>query len=140
MAEGRSPGEFYTLVGARQVIAGLEELARQAPRALATLVRHCTETAKAQAIAAAPSRTGLLRDNIFTKYFDEQRTGVVFVSGRIKDPGRAKSRGRKYPKWIEFGTMNMQARPYLLPAGETGRRRLEELAPQIIERFVKDAE
>ena len=98
-------GTFYTLVGADRVLAGLDELARQAPRAFATLIRHCTESAKAEAIAAAPSRTNLLRENIFTKYFDEQSTGVVFVSGRIKDPGRAKSRGRKYPKWIEFGTM-----------------------------------
>lgn len=134
-------GSLYTLVGAQWAIDGLDELARQAPRALATLVRHCTEKAKAQAVADAPQgKTGLLKQHIFTKYFDEQTTGVVFVSGRIRDPSKKKARGRKYPRWIEFGTTKMTSRPYLLPAGKSGWREMQDLAPKLIERFVKEAE
>jgi hypothetical protein len=134
-------GRFYTLVGVDTTIDKLDRLVEQFPRALVTLIRTCTEGAKAQAIATAPrGKTGQLRDNIFTKYFDDQTTGALFVGGRMADPRTQKTRARLFPVWIEFGTRYVDPKPFLLPAGRAGWARLMTEAPAMIERLVKEAE
>jgi HK97 gp10 family phage protein len=154
---GAVRGRFYVLVGADETIKKLEDLIEKCPRGLATAVRHCTEAARARAVALAPGRTGTgsLKQHIFTTYFDEQLTGAVFV-GPIRDY-RAYTRVRRvspvddagfgvglrhkmFPRWLEFGTRKMDPRPFLLPAGEYGWSLLQDQTQALVERYVREAQ
>ena len=127
-----------SLKGVESAIAGLDALRTQMPRALVTLIRSATEEAAVKARHLAPRQTGGLRTSISTKYFDDGETGAVFVAPSVDAHGR--KRGKNFPRWVEFGTRRMDARPYLLPASAWSFSRLMTEAPKLVARFVKQSE
>ena len=90
----------------------IKELSRAALKDVAKLVRK-------EAKAKAPKDKGNLRKNIATWVKASKRSDNVELQIGVYDNKTAKKKGLKsafYAMFIEFGTKNQRARPFLKPA------------------------
>jgi HK97 gp10 family phage protein len=76
----------------------------------ARAVRGETDEARDDARRNAPVKTGTLRESIQAEYDDKTITGRVAATAR-------------YAKFVEHGTDDTAAQPFMLPAAEAARRR-----------------
>jgi HK97 gp10 family phage protein len=88
------------------------------PRALAGVVVETTEAVARRATEKVPERTGTLKASQHIRFSKSKQTGQI-VSGRIDykavDP-TAKEPNHEYAFFVEVGTHNTKAQPFLIPA------------------------
>jgi HK97 gp10 family phage protein len=119
-------------------VTGLKELNdrllalpdRLAKNALRAAVNAAAQTIRKEAKLRAPKQTGTLKRALYAKQIRE-RSGIdkqtYFVSVRTgakrgKDGKKDDSQDAYYWKFVEFGTVNMAAKPFLRPAFEAKKR------------------
>jgi HK97 gp10 family phage protein len=98
-------------------VKGLPALERKLARlpglvrsAGARAVRGETDEARDDARRGAPVKTGTLRDSIQAEYDEKKIKGRVVATAR-------------YAKFVEHGTDDTAAQPFMQPAAEVARRR-----------------
>lgn len=119
----------------RQVTA-MKRAFRQAPD---TFKQQCNEATEATVYAVerraqqnVPADTGTLRQHIASSFSKRTGFGKVGIKpGRVAIAGRGGSaltrhgarvlEPKKYAHFVEFGTSNMAAQPFMLPAAEGER-------------------
>ena len=141
-------------MGSEETVRGLATLRRELHPVMAGVVKECTTLARDAARARAPVRTGTLVDAIQMTYFDDGHTGVVFVaprddpgySGGWHKPGKSgfmtagtRRRPAQFPLWIEYGTVKMRSRPFLLPSFRGIVGQFESRARTVLARLVDEA-
>lgn len=97
-----------------RAMSGLVSAAQRVEGQLKTLAHRRARAVQASAQNRAPVRTGLLRNSIVVIDQSAQRQFVVTVVDMTY-------RMPMLPVWIEFGTHDMPARPFLGPALEESR-------------------
>lgn len=81
--------------------------------AVRNAVAGCVDIVVAEAKSIAPVRTGYMRDHITGKVEDKERTVVGAVTSEAG-----------YSGFVEFGTVHMEAQPFMRPALDTARERI----------------
>ena len=116
-------------------IKGLDSLMHKLDRmggnvldALGKAVKQTTEVAKSDAEYNAPVDTGMLVQSLThgtdVEYKDDSVTGIVGTSAY-------------YAAYQEFGTVNMDAHPYMMPALNANKSTFEQLARKELETAIK---
>lgn len=96
-----------------------------------------------QNIRSSPAvRTGSLFNSVISKKLPASQTPftsehIVTVRGRGKT-GKTQTRA-PHANFVEFGTVNMPAEPFLRPAFDRNRGRLSDAIVSVIRNAVKDA-
>lgn len=96
------------------------ELARKLPQAARQIVTETTAEVEEYAKTVVPVDTGALRASIQSEVTGTE--GTVYTD-------------QSYAEFVEFGTVNMAAQPYMTPAGEAARqgfdRKLRDLESRL---------
>lgn len=100
------------------------DILEQAAQRGATIVRDA-------AAAAAPRRTGKLANSIIMETRQKTHTRCRVAVGPHKEVF--------YGWFVEFGTKNMAARPFLTPAYRQNRGAIREAIRQTLEQAIQDA-
>lgn len=128
------------------MVEGIEKLRRRLVTELPKNVRAAVEAAMIESadriVAGArlrvPVESGRVRDSIRRTDVREGRRGGLFVAITAGDATtQTDEKGRRYQvaRLLEFGTVNMPAQPFLLPAYHVNRK----AARQRIRRAMRDA-
>jgi HK97 gp10 family phage protein len=118
-------------------IKGLDSLMHKLDRmggnvldALGKAVKVTTEIAKGDAEYNAPVDTGMLRQSLShgtdVVYSEDSVVGTVGTSAY-------------YAEFVELGTVNMAARPYMMPALNANKSTFEQLARKELETAIRKA-
>lgn len=103
------------------------------------------EKAQAQlnAIRNAVSDMSEAQLAVLREIFEESQRLVPVDEGELKESGKFDSNlveyGTDHAVHIEFGTVKMEAQPFLRPAFEGKRNELEKLSADVIQEQIKDA-
>ena len=135
------------VLGLRELHEQLEQLgAELAAKVLARAARKAFLPVLTAAQALAPVDTGLLRDHIRIRVVrPESGDSVVTVGLRVAAAPGAKKHGRKTasPHWrwhfVELGTSEMAARPFLRPALDQNAQAVVDLLREELARGIKRA-
>lgn len=84
-----------------------------------------------EAIARVPVKSGTLRDSLSIK---KSRDGLSAKVGVI---GRAKAKRAFYAKWVEYGTKNAPAKPFIGPAKAIVRQHYFRMLRQAVYRALR---
>jgi HK97 gp10 family phage protein len=110
----------YSIKGLDALIRKLASMGGNVMEALGIAVAQTTEVAKSDAQANVPVDTGMLRQSLAhgtdVEYGESRVTGTVGTSAY-------------YAVYVEMGTVNMPAHPYMLPAANANKdtfRRISE--------------
>lgn len=133
-----------TMAGLQETLRNLATIRVEIRPSIRGVVRDLTIETQSSARAAAPVRTGILKDAIQIKFFDDGDTGVVFVAPRddwriVKDGYLRKGnrRAANFPLWVEYGTAKWRGRPFLMPAFRSRRAAFSERALEVVRRLVE---
>jgi HK97 gp10 family phage protein len=118
-------------------IKGLDSLMHKLDRmggnvldALGKAVKVTTEIAKGDAEYNAPVDTGMLRQSLShgtdVVYSEDSVVGTVGTSAY-------------YAEFVELGTVNMAARPYMMPALNANKSTFEYLAKRELQKAIRKA-
>lgn len=145
----------FSVSGLRELGQSMQELGAEVAQrisvAMTGAAAKVVRAAAVQNVESSPSiETGSLRDSIIVKKIPKSQTAltsehIVTVRGRGKIIKRGKKKGQRqtqapHAHFVEFGTVNMPAEPFLRPAldrnqeraaeamKETGGRRIEAAA------------
>lgn len=88
-----------------------------------------------EAITRAPSRSGILRDNIIIKRLEEEANGNESQT-YIVTP---RSKPAFYWRFLEFGTVKMPARPFMRPAFDARREDALNKMREVLKVKLKEA-
>ncbi len=120
------------------------KIARSATAAAAGIVK---KGAVANIVASPSVVTGSLRDDVIIKRLSKRESNltsehIVTVRGRGKSTKKTakdqKSRNAPHAHFVEFGTVNMPAEPFLQPAFETHKQAaLEAMKDRLQRRIIK---
>jgi HK97 gp10 family phage protein len=116
---------------------------RVAPRATSRASQIVKKAAIRQVDANPSIETGSLRGAIVTKKVpksETQDTSAHYVTFRTKQSGRAKGKQRTAPhaRFIEYGTVKMQAEPVLRPAFDQKAGEAQQEMIKVIREMVED--
>jgi HK97 gp10 family phage protein len=130
------------------MVQGIDKLKRrlvdEMPKAMRVAVEAAMLESANQIVAAArlraPIETGKVRDSIRHHGVKEGKRGGLYVAITAGDQSTEVDKGRQYKRYqvarlLEFGTVDMPAQPFLLPAYRAHRRR----AVSRIRRAMRDA-
>jgi hypothetical protein len=116
------------------------QLAATLPLAVGKIVRKAAFDVQARAMVSAPIRTGFLRSSIYVtgKDYDTYGQGVIGM-GTLLPPVPKTNQwttaivavGASYGLYIEMGSRFQPARPFLLPAAEYVKPKMEEAFAQL---------
>jgi HK97 gp10 family phage protein len=135
------PTTTFQVTGLRQLGEAMRELKAEVARSVAgSMTNAAAQVVKKAAvtnITRNPSvETGSLRDSVIVKKLPKSQTEltsehIVTVRGRGKIIKRGKKKGQRqtsapHGSFVEFGTVNMQAEPFLRPALEHNQQRAVE--------------
>lgn len=96
--------------GAQNVAAALEAIGQRLPGLAAQGLERGLAIMAADARSLCPQNTGALRDSIYTSV-SETASGATGKLGA----------GAGYAAYVELGTKDMQAKPFLYPAYQNNR-------------------
>ena len=137
MASGARSRSFLTIdaVGTREMVRAFERLGRDGiqQQIIGPGLAESAELVADVARRKAPVRTGALRESIDTK--------VSKTRARIRVGRTGHGAGAPYARFLEFGTKNAPAQPFMRPALDESRRRIEVIfgryMQQALERIAK---
>lgn len=116
------------------------ELAATLPYAVGKIIKKSAFDIMARAMVNAPVRTGFLRSSIYVTGKDYTTYGENLQGmGDLKPPVPQTDQtttaivavGAEYGIYIEYGSRYRPARPYLLPAAEFVKPKMEEAFAQL---------
>lgn len=145
------------LSGFEQVYKALEALpAKIQKKALREGVKKAGEFLRDRIAERAPYRTGLLRDSIVAGSARTKKLSVAISIGPAatnrpkasgdkrqeqslggETSGDKKPKDAYYAKFIEFGTVNMAARPFMRPVLDANSEAITSIIEQSIREFVE---
>lgn len=128
---------FSAWAGVDETLRQLSTLSTAMRDGLRAVVRDATQRTLSATKAAAPVRSGAMRDAVAAVFFDDGDTGAVFV-GPSRD--RRGVRAKNLPIWLEYGTRNAEPRPFMVPAAKSAASTLEADAVRVVTNAVKAAE
>jgi len=138
------------LTGSKEVQDALREFGIQADAQLAAIVQGTAQNIRTHAIKSIQRGT---KSGIVYQKSSPERTHRASAAGEAPatDTGRlansivANIDGKtaeviadtEYAAWLEFGTQNMEARPFMVPAMEKERPKFEERLNKVVDAAAK---
>ena len=116
------------ITGLDSLMAKLNAMGGNVLDALELAVKQTTEVAKSDAQTNAPVDTGMLVQSL-THGTDVEHTATS-VTGTV-------GTSAYYAAYQEFGTVNMPAHPYMMPALNANKSTFEQLARKELETAIK---
>ena len=125
------------LHGAEQLLASLRSFEpKLAKKVLRNAMREAARPILEEAKRLVPVDTGELRDSLVIRAAKRVRKGSV---GVVVQTERGFFKGDTYyGAFVEFGTKNMAARPYLRPAFDSRKEEAAMVAQQLIASGIED--
>lgn len=131
-----------TLTGVVEAVKGLLVLkAAMGGEDMKALVREHTGYMHADAVSRAPAgRLNQFRQAIRQTLFLNDADGIKGVVFVVRGPWE-RHPSQKWPKnvpiWIEEGTVKMDPRPYLVPAGNAARERFNRAVLELLQQAAR---
>lgn len=120
MAQRFDNAAIKGMVACRAAFKALPDITREA---LADAVQETAAHIRLGAIFRVPVRYGFLRNHIDMRV--DRKTGTGFVGvrkGAEVTPDGHLAQPTKYAHLVEFGTIHIEARPFMIPSAEEQRR------------------
>lgn len=121
----------FELVGVEELIKNLEAVSDNVTRDLTKAVKAGAKVVLDEAKSRAPVDTGALRDNMTMRVVEKDRSQVEVDVGPHKD--------QYYGYFLEHGTSKMSPRPFLRPALDENRDKIEKAMVDALEKAIEKA-
>ncbi|NSW92317.1 MAG: HK97 gp10 family phage protein [Firmicutes bacterium] len=119
------------LIGVNELIKNLEAVSDNITKDLTKAVKAGAKIVLDDAKARAPVDTGELRDNMTMRVVEKDRSQVEIDVGPGKD--------QFYGLFIEQGTSKMAAKPFLRPALDENKEKVQKAITDEIEKAINKA-
>lgn len=121
----------FQLVGAEDLVRNLEAVSTNVTKDLAKAVKAGGKVVRDEAKARAPVDTGALRDKMTMRLVEKDRSQVEVKVGPHKD--------QYYGYFLEHGTSKMSPKPFLRPALDENKDKVEKAMANELKKAIEKA-